>query len=204
MGRRRGPCIRKKRVYSPYLGRNVMRCASYGGSGLGGLMGLGGKFPIDIAQVKDTLITGGVAVSGAVAARKGAAYLIGLYDKVDDPKPWSPGTKIWVTRLLEVGGGLALGVAVAKYFNQQDYGAAIAVGPVVLNGFDILMDVLEDIGEGGNNESTEGLVYDPALGGWVNPAALGAGGEVGVMVDQENWVPRSMFRPELAGNSWTM
>lgn len=200
MGRKRGPCRRKKRVYSPYFGRNVMRCASYGGSG-GGLMGLGGKFPIDIAQVKDTLITGGVAVGGAVAARKGAAYLIGLYDKVDDPKPWKPETKLWVTRLLEVGGGLVLGVAVAKYAGQQDYGAALAVGPVVLNGFEIAIDLLEDIGEG--NESTEGLVYDPALGGYVNPAALGAG-DMGVMIDQENWVPRSMFQPELSGSSWAM
>lgn len=204
MGRKRGPCRRKKRVYSSYFGRNVMRCASYGGGAgtLGGLMGFGGKFPIDFAQVKDTLITGGVAVGGAVAARKGAAYLIGLYDNVDDPKPWKPSTKIWVTRLLEVGGGLVLGVVIAKYFNQQEYGAAVAVGPVVLNGFDILMDVLEDIGDG--NESTEGVYYDPALGGYVNPAALGAGGDVGVIVDQENWVPRSMFQPELSGGNWGM
>jgi len=185
-----------------------MRCASYGGSGGGlggGLMGFGGKFPIDIAQVKDTLITGGVAVGGAVAARKGAAYLIGLYDKVDDPKPWSAGTKVWVTRIIEVGGGLVLGVVVAKYFNQQEYGAALAVGPVVLNGFDIAIDILEDIAEGKEgNESTEGVYYDPALGGYVNPAALGAGGDVGVMTDLEDWVPKSMFQPELAGNSWSM
>ena len=166
-------------------------------------MGFGGKFHIDIAQVKDTLITGTVAVGGAVAARKGAAYLIGLYDPVDDPKPWKPETKLWVTRLLEVGGGLVLGVVVAKYAGQQDYGAALAVGPVVLNGFEIVIGMLEEMGED-NNEGTEGVYYDPALGGYVNPAALGAGGEVGVMVDQENWVPPSMFRPELSGGAWSM
>lgn len=202
MGRKRGPCRRKKRVYSSYFGRNVMRCASYGGSGGAGLMGFGGKFPIDIAQVKDTLITGGVAVGGAVVSRKAAGYLIGFYDKPDDPKPWSAGTKLWVTRIVEVGTGLVLGVVVAKYFNQQEYGASLAVGPVVLNGFEIVIDMLEEMGDG--NESTAGMYYDPALGGYVNPAALGAGGDVGVMIDQENWVPRSMFQPGMSGGNWAM
>lgn len=154
--------------------------------------GLSGKFPIDLDQIKDTFITGGVAVGGAVASRKGVAWLIGLYDSEENPKEWSPETKIWVTRILEVAGGIGLGVVVAKYGGKQDIGGAIAVGPVVLNLFDIVTEVLA-------GDAEVAGWYDPALAGRADPALAG-------MVNMQDWIPPGMFQPNvgMSGAAWTM
>jgi len=119
---RRGRCIRKKRVRSAATGKMVERCAKF--SGGGGLAGLG-ALPFDLQQLQNTLITGGVAVGGAVFANKSVGYLAPMI-KVD------PGSN-WIMAL-EVIVGLLAGYAVGKYAKQPDLGAAVALGPVVVNG----------------------------------------------------------------------
>lgn len=131
LGGNKMQCIRKKRVYSPALGRYTMRCAEYskGGINLGAF-----KIPgIDINQVKDTLITGAVAVGGAVAAGKTVAY-IGPMVKLDPASKWRP--------VIEIATGIALGVVVGKAANKPDLGAALAIGPVVVNGMRLLSGIM--------------------------------------------------------------
>ena len=121
-------CIRKKRVYSPVLGRNVTRCARFSGGYSGSGAGLG-AFPIDISQIKDTLMTGGLAVGGAAVCQKVVAYFAPKIDLDPDDK-WA--------NALEVVLGIGAGFAIGKYAGKPDIGAAIAIGPVVLNGMRLL------------------------------------------------------------------
>lgn len=118
-------CLRKKRVRSA-SGKMIERCAKF--SGGGGLAGLG-ALPFDVQQLQNTLITGGVAVGGAVFANKTVGYLAPMI-KVD------PGSN-WIM-LMEVIVGLVAGYAVGKYAKQPDLGAAVALGPVIVNGLRVV------------------------------------------------------------------
>lgn len=120
-------CIRKKRVFSSRLGRNVLRCAEFSGSG-----GLG-AMPIQFDQIKDTLLTGGLAIGGAVVVNKAVAY-VAPYINID---PADPKHEKWVAAL-EIITGVGAGWAVGKYGGKPEIGAAIAIGPVVVNGLKLV------------------------------------------------------------------
>lgn len=124
-------CERTKMVYSPALGRTVRRCAQFskGGSMLGAF-----RIPgVDIGQIKDTLITGGVAVGGAVVTGKAVAYLLPMV-KIDPASKWRP--------VIEIGVGIGLGIVVSKLTKKADLGAAFAIGPVVVNGLRLVSGIL--------------------------------------------------------------
>lgn len=129
-------CIRTKRVKSPVLGKYVTRCAAY--SGDGGLAGLG-ALPFDIGAVKDTLLTGAVAVGGAFGVRKAGGYLMDAL-KIDPMSRWK--------MAIEVGIGLGGGFMIGKYTGKADLGAAVAVGPVVINGMELASEFLAPAGAG--------------------------------------------------------
>jgi len=120
-------CSRRKRVFSSKLGRNVLRCAEFGGSsGLGAM-------PIEFDQVKDTLLTGGLAIGGAVVMNKAVGYLA-PYININ---PADPKHEKWIAAL-EIIGGVGAGWAVGKYGGKPEIGAAIAIGPVVVNGLKLV------------------------------------------------------------------
>lgn len=124
-------CKRKKRVYSKALGREVMRCAEFDKGGLGF-----GKFRIpgvNINQIKDTLITGGVAVGGAILTSKAVNYLAPMVG-IDTGSKWMP--------VIEIGTGIALGVGIGKVMRKPDLGAAFAIGPVVINGLRLASGII--------------------------------------------------------------
>lgn len=124
-------CKRKKRVYSKALGREVMRCAEYDKGGLGL-----GKFRIpgvNINQIKDTLITGGVAVGGAILTSKAVNYLAPMVG-IDTGSKWMP--------VIEIGTGIALGVGIGKVMRKPDLGAAFAIGPIVINGLRLASGII--------------------------------------------------------------
>lgn len=114
-------CIRKKRVRSAASGKMVKRCAEFSGGSLGTL----GALPFDFGALKGTLLTGAVAVGGAVLAAKGVGYLAPMI-KLDPASNW--------IMLLEITLGVVAGYVVGKYAKQPDLGAAVALGPVVVNG----------------------------------------------------------------------
>lgn len=117
-------CVRTKRVRSA-SGKMVKRCAEFSGGSLGAL----GALPFDLEALKGTLLTGAVAVGGAVLAAKGVGYLAPMI-KLDPASKW--------IMVLEVAVGLLAGYAVGKYAKQPDLGAAVALGPVVVNGLRIV------------------------------------------------------------------
>ena len=125
-------CIRKKRVFSPSLGRDIMRCAEYekkGGLNLGAF-----KIPgVNIGQIKDTLITGGVAVGGAVVTGKAVIWFAPMVN-IDSTSKWLPA--------IEIATGIILGVVLGKVTNKPDLGAAFAIGPVVVNGLKIVTGIM--------------------------------------------------------------
>lgn len=127
-------CVRRRRVYSPVLGRNVLRCASF--SGDGGLFGIFDKFPLPIEQIKGAFITGGLAVGGAVGARKVVSYVAPMLKMDDKPK---------VVMLLEIATGVILGVVVGKYMGKPEIGMALGVGPVVLNGIALVAEYMPEL-----------------------------------------------------------
>lgn len=151
-------CVRRKRVYSPVLGRNVLRCAQF--SGDGGLFGLFDKFPLPVEQIKGALVTGGLAVGGAVGARKIVSYVAPMLKMEDKPK---------VVMVLEIATGVVVGVLVGKYTGKSEIGMALAVGPVVLNGMALVGEFMPELAE-------------PTMAG------------LGVLVDQDDWVPEAMFQ----------
>ena len=122
-------CIRKKRVRSPATGKMVKRCAQYSGGGLGSL----GALPFDLEALKGTLLTGAVAVGGAVLAAKAGGFIVPML-KLD---PASTMTPKWIM-IIEVAIGLVAGYAVGKYAKKPDLGAAVALGPVVVNGLKVV------------------------------------------------------------------
>lgn len=124
-------CKRKKRVYSAALGREVLRCAEYDKGGLSfGAFRIPG---VNIGQIKDTLITGGVAVGGAVVTRKAVTYLAPMVN-IDSTSKWMP--------VIEIGAGIGLGIVVSKLTGKADLGAAFAIGPVVVNGLKLVSGIL--------------------------------------------------------------
>ena len=114
-------CVKTKRVRSAATGKMIKRCAEFSGGSLGSL----GALPFDFEALKGTLLTGAVAVGGAVVVAKGVGYLAPMI-KLDPASSW--------IMVLEVALGLLAGYAVGKYANQPDLGAAVALGPVVVNG----------------------------------------------------------------------
>lgn len=126
-------CRRKKRVRSAATGKMVTRCAEFSGSG-GGLGSLG-ALPFDLDALKGTLLTGAVAVGGAVLAAKAVGFIapmlkINPLDVGGKPNKW--------LMLMEVVIGLLAGYAVGKYAKKPDLGAAVALGPVVVNGLKVV------------------------------------------------------------------
>lgn len=113
-------CTRMKTVRGRN-GRMVKRCANFSGGNLGTL----GAMPFDLEALKGTLLTGAVAVGGAVVAAKGAAYIMPML-KLDPLSMWS-----WV---IQIAIGLIGGYAIGKYAGKTDIGAAVALGPVVVVG----------------------------------------------------------------------
>ena len=135
LGRRH--CTRKKRVYSKANRKYVMRCANFSGGKSGKSLGSMGALPFNIEQLKGTLLTGAVAVGGAIVAGKAVAYLAPMIKIV-------PGSK-WIMAL-EVIVGLLGGYAVARFAKQPDLGAAVALGPVIVNGLRIVGPLLTPAG----------------------------------------------------------
>lgn len=123
-------CKRRKMVWSGAMNKMVSRCAAYDTKGGLGAFAIPG---VDFGQIKDTLITGGVAVGGAVLAGKTVAYLVPLV-KIDPASRWLP--------VLEIGIGIGWGIAVSKITKKPDLGAALAIGPVVVNGLRIVSGIL--------------------------------------------------------------
>lgn len=121
-------CLRKKRVRSSATGKMVTRCAEFSGGSLGSL----GALPFDLEALKGTLLTGAVAVGGAVLAAKAGAWIAPML-KFDPTKTSTPK---WMM-VIEVVIGLVAGYAVGKYAKQPDLGAAVALGPVVVNGLKV-------------------------------------------------------------------
>jgi len=108
-----------------------MRCANFSGGGVG--LGELGALPFNIEQLKGTLLTGAVAVGGAIVAGKAVAYLAPMIKIAADSK--------WIMAL-EVIVGLLGGYAVARFAKQPDLGAAVALGPVIVNGLRIVGPLL--------------------------------------------------------------
>jgi hypothetical protein len=127
-------CKRTKRVRSTATGKMVTRCAEFSGGSLGSL----GALPFDFDALKGTLLTGAVAVGGAVLAARGVGYLAPMI-KIDPTSSW--------IMVLEVALGLVAGYAVGKYAKQPDLGAAVALGPVVVNGLRLVGMFLAPGGE---------------------------------------------------------
>lgn len=124
-------CKRKKAYFSPSLGRDVMRCAEYDKGGLNlGAFSIPG---VNINQIKDTFITGGVAVGGAVITGKAVTWLAPMVN-IDSTSKWLPA--------IEIGTGIILGVVIGKVTNKPDLGAAFAIGPVVVNGLKLVTDIM--------------------------------------------------------------
>lgn len=122
-------CIRKKRVRSAATGKMTTRCAEFSGGSLGNL----GALPFDLEALKGTLLTGAVAVGGAVLAAKLGGFIVPML-KLD---PASTMTPKWAM-IIEVAIGLVAGYAVGKYAKKPDLGAAVALGPVVVNGLRVV------------------------------------------------------------------
>lgn len=122
-------CIRKKRVWSKAHRKYVMKCAKFSGGSLGNM----GALPFNIEALKGTLLTGAVAVGGAIVAGKAVAYLAPMIKIAGDSK--------WIMAL-EVIVGLLGGYAVARWAKQPDLGAAVALGPVIVNGLRIVGPLL--------------------------------------------------------------
>lgn len=121
-------CLRTKRVRSSATGKMVTRCAEFSGGSLGSL----GALPFDLEALKGTLLTGAVAVGGAVLAAKAGAWIAPML-KFDPTKTSTPK---WMM-VIEVVIGLVAGYAVGKYAKQPDLGAAVALGPVIVNGLKV-------------------------------------------------------------------
>ncbi|KKN57097.1 hypothetical protein LCGC14_0565690 [marine sediment metagenome] len=126
----RKTCRRYKRVRSS-SGKMIRRCADFSGGDLGSL----GALPFDLEALKGTLLTGAVAVGGAVLAAKAVGYIapmlkIDPLDKEGKPNKW--------LMVIEVVIGLLAGYAVGKYARKPDLGAAVALGPVVVNGLKVV------------------------------------------------------------------
>lgn len=135
-------CKRTKMVWSGSLQKMVRRCAAFDTkSGLGfGAFRIPG---VDIGQIKDTLITGGVAVGGAVVTGKVVAY-IAPFVKLD-PESLKPEevkrSKTWLP-VFEIVTGIGLGIVISKLTKKADLGAAFAIGPVVVNGLKLATGIL--------------------------------------------------------------
>lgn len=168
-------CIRNKRVYSPRLGRNVIRCAEFsgGGTSLGSL----GALPISLEQIKSTALTGAVACGGAVVANKAMAYFAPMI-KLD---PLNPKDQKWIGAL-EVLTGIGLGYGIGKFARQPDLGAAVAVGPIMFNGLKVLGYLITPPIKKEKEEAVSGY-YPPAV-----PA-----GDLGVTIPQDQWPPAWMY-----------
>lgn len=163
-------CIRKKRVWSDVLGRNVLRCAEFSGGGLGQL----GPIPFDLDMLKDVGVTAAVAVGGAVVGRKAGDWLGNAFKM----NPMTPeGYRSNWYRLMEVGVGVFAGFSVAKFLDQPEIGMGMMIGPMVLNGVELAGQFLAQPG----GAPVAGYDYgDPALGvviekdkfpaGWAQPS----------------------------------
>lgn len=92
------------------------------------LVGLGAT-RLDMKQIQDIAITGGVAAGGAIVIRKGMSYLAPLVKM-------NPATVTW--RLIEMGGGVLVGYIIGKVAKKPEIGAAVAIGPIVFNGAEII------------------------------------------------------------------
>ncbi len=124
-------CTRKKRVWSKKNRKYVMRCANFSGGSKS--LGSMGALPFNIEALKGTLLTGAVAVGGAIVSGKAVAYLAPMI-KV------TPGSK-WIMAM-EVMFGLLAGYAVARWAKQPDLGAALGLGPIIVNGLRIVGPLL--------------------------------------------------------------
>ncbi len=123
-------CVRTKRVYSPVLGRNVQRCAQFSGGGLGGFGQLG-AFPISLDAIKDAGMTAGVAVGSAVGVRRLTDWWI-RYLNLD------PNTERWARPIAEVATGVGGSYLIGKYAGKTDIAAAVMLGPMVVNGMELV------------------------------------------------------------------
>ena len=161
-------CIRKKRLYSKELGKNVLRFAEFSdGSLLGGL----GALPFNLDQFKDTFMTGAVAVVGAGLSNQVVDRWVGpLFKTLPDS---------YLSMGLEVGMGLVGGWAIAKYTGKADLGAAFSIGPVVYNGMKLVQLFVMPILEGEEAAEEVSGHYDPALG---------------VIIPQEAFPPEGVFQ----------
>ena len=130
-------CVRFKKVWSPYTGDLVKRCAQWsgGGSSLGGIFGGLGQTETlreTMASVKDVVIDGGLAAGGAVLTDKLFSYVADKLNLEGYPK-----------HLAEAAVGIALGIGVGKVLKKPRMGAIIGVGPVVLAALRIIGEAMQ-------------------------------------------------------------
>lgn len=125
-------CKSWQTVFSPALGRNVRRCADFGGSSGG--YGEMGALPFNVGQLKTVGVNAALGVGAAVGARRAGGWLSDML-KLDPTKPnWR--------RLLEVGIGAVGGWAIGRFAGQPDIGLAVAVGPAMINGMELASEML--------------------------------------------------------------
>ena len=173
-------CIRKKRVWSDVLGRNVMRCAEF--SDLGGGLAELGAIPIEWSQIQTVLINGGVAAGGALTARRSGYYLLKTF-KVDPTKESYEWYRKGIELVIGIGGGYAIG-----RFIRPDLGVAFAVGPVAINAMETLSQFIAPPEEA----PVSGYGYDPALGVTVESDRMPA------------WARESPYMNQVQQPAWAM
>lgn len=120
-------CVEWKNVYSEATGGYVRRCsrmAARKSRSLGDIaLGSPGSLRGTMGDVKGVLMTGAIAVTGAVVTDK-------LFNMI--ARNWAVAG--WKRYLGEAATGIALGILVGKFLKRPRLGAALAIGPIVVAG----------------------------------------------------------------------
>jgi len=112
----------------------VRRCASFG-AGLGQ-----GPLGVNMEALKDTLMTGAIAAGGAYFTNQ-------IVSQIQTATGWDIG--VWGRRMLTVGSGLGIAVAINKLTTRTELAYAFAIGPVVSVGLELLGESLAKGGGAG-------------------------------------------------------
>ncbi len=128
----KGKCVAFKNVYSPATGGYIRKCKTF--SGGGGLSGLGqsSSLKASLMDVKDVVITGGIAAAGVL-----------ISDKLFDLIAGGMDLEGWERNLAQAATGIALGIIVGKFLKKPRLAATLAVGPVVFAALRLFGDLMK-------------------------------------------------------------